>query len=338
VRDDSFLGDVLFVGGTGTISSACTEVAVAKGLDVTVLVRGTRDHRLPEDVEVLHGDVSEDAPGVSEQLGDRHWDCVVDWICYDRDDVARDIELFGDRTDRYVLISSTAVYARPLPESPVSEEHDLGNPGWEYAEGKRRCEQAVSDYCRNEGLPGVIVRPGHTYAPFVLPTAIPGLGFEIIPWVEGGGPIPLHDRGLTKWALTFNKDFANALIPLLSVPNIEGEAFHIASERSRTWRHVYDTIADVFDLSPDYISLPSEEWGEAVPEIGCSITHEKAYDTRFSLDKLRRHLPEYRTNVTLQDGLRRCREWYQRHKGEMSLSPEAASRLRRLADHGARLG
>ena len=53
---------VLFLGGTGIISSACTTRALAQGFEVFVLNRGTSTTRpLPEGVQSLVGDLSDSA-------------------------------------------------------------------------------------------------------------------------------------------------------------------------------------------------------------------------------------------------------------------------------------
>ena len=48
---------VLFIGGTGIISSACTERAIALGMEVSLLNRGQSTSRpAPADAQILVGD------------------------------------------------------------------------------------------------------------------------------------------------------------------------------------------------------------------------------------------------------------------------------------------
>jgi len=68
---------VLFIGGSGVISSACSWLAVERGIDLTVLNRGaSRDRPLPAQVTVLRGDARDQA-SVQHAVGDREFDAVV---------------------------------------------------------------------------------------------------------------------------------------------------------------------------------------------------------------------------------------------------------------------
>ena len=52
---------VLFIGGTGKISSACSPLAVERGIDLYLLNRGQTDRPLPEGAHLLHGDIRDKA-------------------------------------------------------------------------------------------------------------------------------------------------------------------------------------------------------------------------------------------------------------------------------------
>ena len=99
---------VLFVGGSGVISSACARVAVESGIDLYVLNRGqTATRPLPEGATVLRGDVREPS-SVSDALGDLDFDSVVDWVAFTPEHVRTDIDLFRERTGQYVFISTAS--------------------------------------------------------------------------------------------------------------------------------------------------------------------------------------------------------------------------------------
>ncbi len=48
---------ILFIGGTGIISTACTALAAKRGLDLTLLSRGQHESHLPAGVKTLIADV-----------------------------------------------------------------------------------------------------------------------------------------------------------------------------------------------------------------------------------------------------------------------------------------
>ena len=50
----------LFIGGTGTISSAISALCVRRGWDLTLLNRGIADARVPEGAHVIHADIHDE--------------------------------------------------------------------------------------------------------------------------------------------------------------------------------------------------------------------------------------------------------------------------------------
>ena len=87
----------LFIGGTGTISSAISALCVRRGWDLTLLNRGNADARVPEGAHLIHVDIH-DETAAREALEGQTFDVVADFTAYTPDDVARDIRLFAGRT------------------------------------------------------------------------------------------------------------------------------------------------------------------------------------------------------------------------------------------------
>src|SRR4051794_26866736 len=160
---------VLFIGGSGIISSACSRLAVERGIDLTVLNRGASHIRpLPDGATVVRADIR-DAAAVRAALGDRTFDAVVDWVAYTPEHVRADVELFRGRTGQYVFISSASAYQTPPRRVPVLESTPLANPFWAYSRAKIACEQLLVDEYRDSGFPATIVRPSHTYDRTLVP-------------------------------------------------------------------------------------------------------------------------------------------------------------------------
>jgi nucleoside-diphosphate-sugar epimerase len=104
--------NVLFIGGTGIISTACTELAIARGLNVTVL---NRSLRAPvAGARSLSADCSQPA-ALAAALAGTSWDAVVDFIAFTPADVASRLEALRGRTGQYVFISSASAYQKPPP-------------------------------------------------------------------------------------------------------------------------------------------------------------------------------------------------------------------------------
>jgi nucleoside-diphosphate-sugar epimerase len=127
---------VLFIGGSGVISSACCRLAVRRGIDVYALNRGATQVRpLPSEVTILHADIR-DQVSVREALGDLEFDVVVNWVAFMPEHIEADLDRFRGRIRQYVFISSTSVYEKPPARVPVTESTPLRNPYWQYAWNK----------------------------------------------------------------------------------------------------------------------------------------------------------------------------------------------------------
>ena len=94
---------VLFIGGTGVISSAVSKLAVKKKIDLWVLNRGQHNDTLPKKVKVLVGDMN-DKKQIKQLLEGHQFDSIVQWISFTEEDVKRDVEVFKGHTKQFVFI------------------------------------------------------------------------------------------------------------------------------------------------------------------------------------------------------------------------------------------
>ncbi len=135
---------VLFIGGSGVISSACSRVAVESGIELFVLNRGRNTARpLPPGVTMLRADMRE-PESVRDEVKDLEFDAVADWVAFTPEHVRTDIELFRGRTGQYVFISSASAYQTPPARVPVTESTPLRNPYWQYSRDKIACEDLLA--------------------------------------------------------------------------------------------------------------------------------------------------------------------------------------------------
>ena len=138
---------VLFIGGTGLISSACAELALARGIDLYILNRDmSHKYPLPEGAHFLWGDVHGDELRLARTLAGQRFDAVVDWIAFTPLDIERDIRLFrhnpqhpGSEAGQFIFISSASAYQKPLVHPLITESTPLANPFWDYSRQKIAC-------------------------------------------------------------------------------------------------------------------------------------------------------------------------------------------------------
>ena len=157
---------ILFIGGTGLISSACSYMAIEHGMDLYMLNRGiSTKYPAPDGAHVMFGDVYQDEDGVAVLIKDHHFDVVVDWIAFKPKDIERDIRLFRGKTNQFIFISSASAYQKPPANYLITEETPLENPFWQYSRDKIACEERLVEAYPQEGFPVTIVRPSLTYGP-----------------------------------------------------------------------------------------------------------------------------------------------------------------------------
>lgn len=298
---------VLFIGGSGTISSASTRLAVERGLDLHVLNRGTTSkHPLPDGVTTHRADIRDPA-SVREALGDLEFDAVVDWVAFTTDHVQTSVDLFAGRTGQYVFISSASAYQTPPARLPVLESTPLRNPHWQYSRNKIACEDLLVRAYRDDAFPATIVRPSHTYDKTLIP--LDG-GWTVIERMRQGKEVVVHGDGSSLWTLTHHRDFAEGFVPLLGHPRTVGETFHITSDDVLTWDQIARTLARAAGVEARIVHVPSDVIAAEDPEWGAGLLGDKAHSMVFDNSKLRTVVPGYRAIIPFEQGAREIVEWY----------------------------
>jgi nucleoside-diphosphate-sugar epimerase len=299
---------VLFVGGTGLISTAVSRMAMAEGLELFVLNRGSPPKGLP-DGHHLTADVHEPR-AASNAVQGMDFDVVVDWIAYTPDDIERDIALFRGRVKQYVFISSASAYQKPPAHYLVTESTPLENPYWGYSRDKIACEERLVRAHRDESFPVTIVRPSMTYDRN-LPIAVGGWGtYCVADRLLSGRPIVVHGDGSSLWVVTHAEDFGRGLLGLLGDDRAVGEAFHITSDEVLTWDQIYRAIAEALGVEAKIVHVPSDLIARVEPQLAGSLLGDKTWSTVFDNAKIKSFVPDFEATIPFRDGIRRTLEWF----------------------------
>jgi nucleoside-diphosphate-sugar epimerase len=321
---------VLFIGGTGIISSACSRLAVQRGLDLYVLNRGSTSVRpLPADVTVLNGDIRDPA-SAKAALGDLEFDAVVDWVAFTTDHVRADLDLFRGRTGQYVFISSASAYQTPPARLPVTESTPLRNPHWAYSRDKIACEELLTSAYREEGFPATIVRPSHTYDRTTVPFT--GGHWTAVERMRQGREVVVHGDGTSLWTLTHHDDFAKGFVPLLGHPRAVGDAFHITSDDVLTWNQIAEALAAAAGAQARIVHVPSDAIAAADPEWGAGLLGDKAHSLVFDNSKLRGLVPDFVATIPFEQGAREIVAWHDEDPARRAVEPEVDALMDRLVE------
>ena len=312
----------LFIGGTGTISTAIVKkLAADPGWELWLINRGNRSQVLPENVHQIIADIN-DEKSVLEKIGDTVFDVVGEFIGFTVDQVERDYRLFKDRTRQYIYISSASAYHKPAASYIITEGTTLSNPHWEYSRNKIACEEFLMKKYREEGFPVTIVRPSHTYDERNIPLGVHGKNgsWQVIQRMLDGKPVIIQGDGSSLWHLTFNQDFAVGYTALMGNRHAIGEAFQITGDEVLTWDQIYQTIADALGVELHAYHVASEYLAEVGVKYGYDFEGEllgdKAVCVAFDNQKLKHLAPDMRTTIPFHRGVRIALDYILSHPEE----------------------
>jgi len=297
---------VLFIGGTGIISSACSRLAVARGIELFHLRRGKTSRPVPPEIQILTGDIR-DPESARRALGDHRFDAAVDWIAFTPAQVEQDLALFRGRTHQYVFISSASAYQTPPSALPVTESTPLDNPFWAYSRDKIACEERLLRAYREEKFPFTIVRPSHTYDRTLFPCHG---GYTVIDRMRRGKKVVVHGDGASLWTLTHHEDFAKGLVGLLGSSRAIGEAVQITSDEWLSWNQIHEILAQAAGTRADIVHLPSRVIAACDPEWGASLLGDKTHSMIFDNSKVKRLVPGFRAEIPFSQGAREIMAYY----------------------------
>ena len=307
--------NVLFIGGTGTISMAITKRLLEEGHKVYLLNRGTRNGELPAGAIGLTGDI-EDEEQICKLTEGMKFDVVADFIAFVPEHVERDYRMFKGRTGQYIFISSASAYQKPPSDYRMTEGTPLSNPKWQYSRDKIACEELLMKKYREEGFPVTIVRPSHTYDERSVPMGLHGDNgsYQVIKRIKEGKPVLIPGDGTSLWTVTHNSDFAKGFVGLMGNIHAIGEAVQITSDETLTWNQIYQTIADALGVQLHPVRV-SSDFLDACSDYDFkgSMMGDKSNSVVFLNDKLKRLVPGFKAVKRFDQGVRESLAYIESH-------------------------
>jgi nucleoside-diphosphate-sugar epimerase len=319
---------VLFIGGTGFISTAVSRLALEKGIDLYHLNRGQRKSELAG-VKSLVADIHQ-PDAMQAALNDMQFDVVVDWIAFKPEDIERDITLFQGRVKQFMFISSASAYQKPPAFPIITESTPLYNPYWDYSRNKIACEERLLQAYRQEGFPVTIVRPSLTYDTN-LPIAMGGWGcYTLADRLLKGKPIIVHGDGSSLWVVTHAEDFGRGFLGLVGNQQAIGHAFHITSDEVLTWDQIYITIADALGVKANIVHIPSDFIAKVAPEKSGSLLGDKTWSAIFDNSKIKAFVPGFQAVIPFRDGVRRTLAWFDADEKRRWVNPDVTAQMEKI--------
>ena len=319
---------VLFIGGTGNISTEVSKLCVKNGIDLYLLNRGHRKVGI-EGVKEIKADIS-DADNCSLLLKDHIWDVVVNWIAFKLTDVENDINFFQGKTKQYIFISSASVYEKP-PSSPyITEATPLKNPFWQYSRDKIECENFLVKAYHDSNFPITIVRPSLTYDT-VIPLPIGGwTNYTIIERMKKDQKVIVHGDGTALWTIMHSKDFAKGFVGLLGNQKTIGETFHITSDEVLTWNQIYDYTANTVGKNANIIHIPTDFLAKYDPHLKETLWGDKAHSVIFDNTKIKKFVPGFEATIPYAEGIKQTIAWFEQKPDRQIIKQETNDLIYRI--------
>ncbi|MFC4321759.1 SDR family oxidoreductase [Litchfieldia salsa] len=319
---------VLFIGGTGLISSAASKLAVQRGVELYLLNRGNRNAFVPEGAKVIRGDINNRSE-MEALLKDRFFDVVVNWIIFSPEEVERDIQYFTGKTNQYIFISTVATYQRPPSYYIVDESTPQHNPIWDYATNKIACEERLIKEYKDNHFPMTIVRPSHTYGETSIPFAVTSGAhpWTLIDRIKKGKKVIVPGDGTSLWTITHNTDFAKGLVGLLGNPEAIGEAFHITSDEVKTWNQYLHIIGQVLGVEPKVVHMTSECISLFLPEMKAPLFGDASNSYIVDNTKIKRFVPDYKVTKTFESGIKQSIAYFENNHEKQTIDEDLNARM-----------
>ena len=303
---------VLFIGGTGIISTAVSKLAVEKGMELYLLNRGNKPELVPEGAKLIQADIK-NREEVRNKLKGHIFDSVVEWIGFDAEHVRQDIELFRGMTRQYIFISTASAYQKPPAHFIVDESTPLANPYWLYSRKKIECEELLMEEYRANGFPVTIVRPSSTYDKKTIPFIFNSRKrrWTLIDRMRKGKGIIVPGDGTSLWTQTHNSDFAKGFVGLIGNPQAIGHSFHITSDEVLTWNQIAMIIGEAAGAEPNIVHIPSDFVIAASPEHEGDLLGDKSVSQVFDNSKIKRFVPGFTATVPFRQGIADLINYYE---------------------------
>ena len=310
---------ILFIGGTGKISTAVSPQVIEKGHDLYLLNRGLQSKN-PPGSHSLTADIHR-PKAARAALRNLQFDVVVDWIAFTPADIERDLALFKGRTKQFIFISSASIYQKPPTHYLITESTPLRNPFSDYSSNKIACEERLLRAYREDNFPVTIVRPSYTYNHY-FPLAVGGFGcYTLADRLKRGKSIIVHGDGSSLWVMTHAEDFGRGFVGLLGNPQAIGHAFHITSDEVLTWNQIYQTIAEALGVEANIVHIPSDFIAQKAPDLAGSLLGDKSWSVVFDNRKIKAFVPGFQAVIPFYEGIRRTAAWFDADKKRRRVDP-----------------
>ena len=302
---------ILVTGGAGFSGSHFVKRLLRADEDVVVLDKltysGNRAN-LPDDVELLEGDIAEPSDVARAAKG---CDAIVNFAAethVDRSILSADafgrtefrgtqvlLEHIRGSGQRLVAVSTDEVYG-DLEAGGSSKETDQLRPSSPYSAAKAAADLLVPAYVRTFGVDASITRGSNTYGPNQYPEKFIPL---FVTNALDGEPLPLYGDGRQVRDWLFSEDHC-AGIELVLREGGAGEVYNVGGGDEH----------ENIDVARRLLELTGAD-----PSLLRRVEDRPGHDRRYSLDTAKIRALGWRPETGFDEGLAATVDWYRDNRG-----------------------
>lgn len=310
---------ILIIGGTGNISTPTTRILVERGHDVTLYNRGSK--RI-EGTKYIVGDRGKYTSFEKQMQEAGEFDCVIDMIVYDPEDVRSAVRVFRGRVGQYLFCSTCDVYTKPSNQYPIKEDFERKpDPAFSYAFKKAACEFILEEAYARGDFPVTIIRPAATYQDAWTPISLLGPGTTLMRRIRQGRPVIVMGDGTSFWVSSHRDDVGRTFAEAAGNTLTYGKAYHVTGDETMTWEEYFQTVGRVMIAPPiNFVHIPADLLGRIAPKSAewCMLNFK--FNNIFDNSAAKKDL-KYRYTITWEEGVHRMVRYHD-EQGEIDQSPE----------------
>ena len=298
---------ILFIGGTGLISTALARQLLGAGHQVTLFNRGKSENRLPPGAEVIVGD-RKDYAAFESTFADKTYDVVVDMVAFHPDDTASAIRAFAGHCTQFIHCSTVCVYSGPVSQIPTTETEPYHSVGG-YGQNKIACEKLLLQAHADNQFPMTIMRPSHSYGEGGSVIRSFGPAETFIDRLRKHKPVVVQGDGNSPWGACHVDDVARGFIGAMGNPKCVGEAYNIAGDEYMTWNQYHEQVAEVVGGTFTPIHIPTDTLLEAAPQLSGGTYEIFQWPSIFDNAKIKRDTNYTGQTINFKEGVKRTVAW-----------------------------
>ncbi len=233
---------ILIMGGTRFIGVYLTKVLLEQGHEVVLFNRGNKPAPIAG-VAQIHGD-RKDAAQLKDKLASESFDVVFDNNGRELTDTQPLVEIFKDRVQHFIYVSSAGVYLKS--HQMPHREGDAVDPNSRH-KGKHQTEA----YLAESGIPWTSIRPTYIYGS----QNYNDLEAWFFDRLVRNRPIPIPGNGLHFTQFGHVQDLAVGMSKIMGNPKAIGQIYNISGDRYVTFDGLAYACAEAVGKSPDEIKI-----------------------------------------------------------------------------------